>query len=86
MSALAAREAGSEVVVASKTLPTRSQTSMAQGGMNAVLGDDDSVAAHIADTLRASAGLGDEARLVLPVPEEEPAGEPTAEKVSLAAI
>ncbi len=63
VSALSAREAGSEVVVASKTLPTRSQTSMAQGGMNAVLGGEDSVEDHIADTLRSSAGLGDEARI-----------------------
>ncbi len=65
VSALSARETGAEVVVASKTLPTRSQTSMAQGGMNAVLAADDSVAAHIVDTLRSSAGLGDEARIAM---------------------
>lgn len=46
-----------------KTLPTRSQTSMAQGGMNAVLGDNDSIANHMADTLKSSAGLGDESRI-----------------------
>ncbi len=63
VSALSAHESGAEVIVASKTLPTRSQTSMAQGGMNAVLGSDDSVADHIADTLNSSAGLGDEARI-----------------------
>lgn len=63
VSALSAHEAGVEVVVVSKTLPTRSQTSMAQGGMNAVLGGDDSIESHIADTLRSSAGLGDEARI-----------------------
>ena len=63
VSALSAHEAGADVVVVSKTLPTRSQTSMAQGGMNAVLGDDDTVADHIADTLRSSAGLGDESRI-----------------------
>lgn len=63
VSALSALEAGAEVVVVSKTLPTRSQTSMAQGGMNAVLGGDDTVADHIADTLRSSAGLGDEKRI-----------------------
>ncbi|MBD3809749.1 MAG: FAD-binding protein [Sulfuricurvum sp.] len=63
VSALSAHEAGAEVIVASKTLPTRSQTSMAQGGMNAVLGADDSVADHIADTLKSSAGLGDEKRI-----------------------
>ena len=65
VSALSARDAGGEVIVASKTLPTRSQTSMAQGGMNAVLDGKDSVAAHIEDTLRSSAGLGDEKRIGL---------------------
>lgn len=63
VAALAAREAGSQVIVASKTLPTRSQTSMAQGGMNAVLGTDDSIEAHIDDTLRSSAGLGESGRI-----------------------
>ncbi|MGZ5207458.1 MAG: FAD-binding protein [Sulfuricurvum sp.] len=61
--ALSAYEAGAHVIVASKTLPTRSQTSMAQGGMNAVLGGDDTIEKHIDDTLRASAGLGDEKRI-----------------------
>lgn len=63
VSALSAQEAGAEVIVVSKTLPTRSQTSMAQGGMNAVLDSDDSVANHIEDTLRTSAGLGDDKRI-----------------------
>ncbi len=63
VSALSAHEAGAEVIVASKTLPTRSQTSMAQGGMNAVLGGDDTVQNHIGDTLRSSAGLGEEKRI-----------------------
>lgn len=63
VSALSAHEAGAEVIVVSKTLPTRSQTSMAQGGMNAVLGNDDSIESHITDTLRSSAGLGDESRI-----------------------
>jgi succinate dehydrogenase / fumarate reductase flavoprotein subunit len=63
VSALSAHEAGAEVVVMTKTLPTRSQTSMAQGGMNAVLGSDDSIVAHIADTLKSSAGLGNESRI-----------------------
>jgi succinate dehydrogenase / fumarate reductase flavoprotein subunit len=63
VSALSAHEAGAEVIVASKSLPTRSQTSMAQGGMNAVLGEDDSVEKHIEDTLRSSAGLGEESRI-----------------------
>ena len=63
VAALSAHEAGSEVVVVSKTLPTRSQTSMAQGGMNAVLGEGDTVEQHIEDTLRSSAGLGDEKQI-----------------------
>lgn len=63
VSALSAHEAGAEVVVVSKTLPTRSQTSMAQGGMNAVLGANDTIEKHIEDTLRSSAGLGDEERI-----------------------
>ncbi len=63
VSALSAHEAGAEVIVASKALPTRSQTSMAQGGMNAVLDDNDTIAQHIEDTLRSSAGLGDESRI-----------------------
>ncbi|MDP3023394.1 MAG: FAD-binding protein [Sulfuricurvum sp.] len=63
VSALSAHAAGAEVIVMSKTLPTRSQTSMAQGGMNAVLGNEDSVANHMADTLKSSAGLGDESQI-----------------------
>jgi succinate dehydrogenase / fumarate reductase flavoprotein subunit len=63
VSALSAHEAGAEVIVMTKTLPTRSQTSMAQGGMNAVLGGEDSIADHMADTLKSSAGLGNESRI-----------------------
>ncbi|MBV5321248.1 MAG: FAD-binding protein [Sulfuricurvum sp.] len=63
VSALSAHESGAEVIVASKTLPTRSQTSMAQGGMNAVLGTEDTIENHISDTLNSSAGLGDESRI-----------------------
>jgi succinate dehydrogenase / fumarate reductase flavoprotein subunit len=36
---------------------------MAQGGINAALSHEDSSDHHIADTLRSSAGLGDEARI-----------------------
>jgi succinate dehydrogenase / fumarate reductase flavoprotein subunit len=65
VAALSAHEAGAKVIVASKSLPTRSQTSMAQGGMNAVLGNDDTIQNHIDDTVRSSAGLGDEKRIAL---------------------
>ncbi len=59
--AIAAKEAGMEVAVLGKTYPTRSQTSMAQGGINAALGNAgaDSIDAHIADTIKSSHMLGD---------------------------
>ncbi len=59
--ALSAQEKSASVLVVSEGMPTRSQTCMAQGGINAALGhaDEDSVAAHAADTLRSSKGLGD---------------------------
>lgn len=61
--ALAAREAGASVAVLGKNYPTRAQTCMAQGGINAALGHagEDSVGAHIADTLKSAQGLADEA-------------------------
>ena len=54
--ALSAYDNGAEVTIVSKEYPTRAQTSMAQGGINASLGnvESDSVEAHIADTLRSS--------------------------------
>jgi succinate dehydrogenase / fumarate reductase flavoprotein subunit len=57
--ALEANRLGLNVEIASKTYPTRSQTSQAQGGINAVLSDDDSIQSHINDTLKSSAGLAD---------------------------
>lgn len=59
VAALSAKEAGATVRVVNKTYPTRSQTSMAQGGINAALGNsgEDSVQLHIEDTLKASKGL-----------------------------
>ncbi len=60
--ALAAKEAGSSVLVVGKMYPTNSQTSMAQGGMNAALGnvEEDHVSLHIADTIKSAHGLCDE--------------------------
>ena len=58
--ALNAKENGSTVAVLSKTYPTHSQTVQAQGGINAVLyEDDDSVDIHVNDTYTASRGLAD---------------------------
>lgn len=57
-SALKAKENGSKVLVVSKAMPTYSQTAQAQGGINAVLyEEDDSIDEHIEDTYKASHGL-----------------------------
>lgn len=58
-SALSAKEQGATVLVVGKSYPTASQTSMAQGGMNASLGNitPDSIQAHIDDTLKSAHGL-----------------------------
>jgi NADH-dependent fumarate reductase subunit A len=62
MAALAAKEEGATVRVLTKEYPTRSQTCMAQGGINAALGNvgEDSVEAHVANTLKSAHGLADE--------------------------
>jgi len=59
--ALQAKAAGLAVTVVTKTLPTQAQTCMAQGGINAALGNltADTVQAHIEDTLCAAHGLAD---------------------------
>ncbi|HFU74335.1 MAG TPA: FAD-binding protein, partial [Helicobacteraceae bacterium] len=61
VAALRSVEMGATVKVVSKSLPTRSQTSMAQGGINAALGNhgEDSVQLHYEDTLKSAQGLGD---------------------------
>ena len=60
--AIAAKEEGVDVLVITKEYPTRSQTCMAQGGINAALGnvEADSVEAHIQNTLKSAHGLADE--------------------------
>jgi succinate dehydrogenase / fumarate reductase flavoprotein subunit len=60
--ALSAKEAGASVLVVGKAYPTNSQTSMAQGGINAALGNvgEDHVSSHIADTVKSAHGLCDE--------------------------
>jgi len=61
--ALAAKKEGASVTVVGKAYPTNAQTSMAQGGINAALGnvEEDHVESHIADTIKSAHGLCDEA-------------------------
>jgi succinate dehydrogenase / fumarate reductase flavoprotein subunit len=61
--ALSAKGSGASVLVAGKSYPTNSQTSMAQGGINAALGNvsEDHISSHIADTIKSAHGLCDEA-------------------------
>ena len=65
VAAISAKEAGVSVKVVGKSFPTRSQTSMAQGGINAAMANagEDSVEAHIQDTLKSAQGLGNEAEI-----------------------
>ncbi|QOP44812.1 FAD-dependent oxidoreductase [Sulfurimonas paralvinellae] len=60
--AIAAKKAGVDVVVLTKEYPTRSQTCMAQGGINAALGNvaADSIEDHIQNTLKSAHGLASE--------------------------
>jgi len=57
--ALHAHQHGATVRVMGKSYPTTSQTAMAQGGINAALGNitPDSIDAHIHDTLQSAHGL-----------------------------
>ena len=57
--ALEAQKEGVKVAVLCESYPTRAQTSMAQGGINAALGnvDEDSIISHIEDTFKASGGI-----------------------------
>ncbi len=49
-----------DTAVLSKIYPTRSHSGAAQGGFNAAMGADDSVEAHIFDTVKGSDYLGDQ--------------------------
>ncbi|MFA6192640.1 MAG: FAD-binding protein [Sulfurimonas sp.] len=62
VAAINAHEAGSKVRIITKDYPTRSQTTMAQGGINAALGNasEDSVEAHVQNTLKSAHGLANE--------------------------
>jgi succinate dehydrogenase / fumarate reductase flavoprotein subunit len=60
--ALTAKKEGASVAVVGKAYPTNAQTSMAQGGINAALGnvEEDHVDAHVADTIKSAHGLCDD--------------------------
>ena len=62
VAALQAHENGAKVRVITKEYATRSQTCMAQGGINAALGNagEDSVEAHIANTLKSAKSIASE--------------------------
>lgn len=51
---------GTDTAVLSKIYPTRSHSGAAQGGFNAVLGQNDSIEAHIFDTVKGGDYLGDQ--------------------------
>jgi succinate dehydrogenase / fumarate reductase flavoprotein subunit len=59
VAALHAKKMGAKVLVVSEGFPTRSQTCMAQGGINAALGNSgkDSVKSHIEDTINSAKGI-----------------------------
>jgi succinate dehydrogenase / fumarate reductase flavoprotein subunit len=58
--ALAAAEAGRDVAIVTKLHPLRSHSGAAQGGINAAIGVNDSIDAHIFDTVKGSDYLGDQ--------------------------
>ena len=62
VSAIHAHKSGAKVVVITKEYATRSQTCMAQSGINAAFGNagDDNVQAHIQNTLKSAHGLANE--------------------------
>lgn len=64
--AINAKKDSSNVLVVSKTYPTHSQSVQAQGGINAVLyEDEDSVETHIEDTYKASCKLSNKENIKL---------------------
>ncbi|MFA5234877.1 MAG: FAD-dependent oxidoreductase [Sulfurimonas sp.] len=62
VAALKAHQSGAKVVVITKEYPTRSQTCMAQGGINAALSnvEEDSIELHVQNTLKSAHGLANE--------------------------
>lgn len=49
-----------QVAIISKVYPTRSHSGAAQGGINAPIGEDDSIQSHMFDTVKGSDYLGDQ--------------------------
>lgn len=62
VAAINAHESGAKVRVLTKDYPTRAQTCMAQGGINAALANvsEDSVESHVQNTLKAAHGIANE--------------------------
>ncbi|MEA3330878.1 MAG: FAD-dependent oxidoreductase [Campylobacterota bacterium] len=62
VAALHAYEAGAKVRVITKEYPTRGQTCMAQGGINAALSNagEDSIEAHVQNTLKSAKSIANE--------------------------
>lgn len=58
--ALAAKERGADVALVSKVHPLRSHSGTSQGGINAALGNDDSVGLHAVDTIKGGDYLSDQ--------------------------
>ena len=67
--AIAAAEAGANVLVVTKDTARTSNTQKAQGGVAAVLGDEDSFDAHRDDTIAVGAGLCDKTAVEVVVKE-----------------
>jgi L-aspartate oxidase len=65
MRAAIAAARGGDVIVCTKSKLSKTNTAWAQGGIAAVLRDDDSAESHIQDTLTAGAGLCDPAAVEL---------------------
>ncbi len=57
--ALSAKEEGANILVVTKAIPTKNNSVMAQGGINAALGnvEPDSIKDHIKDTIKSAHGL-----------------------------
>jgi len=67
VAALHAKEQGANVKILTKEYATRSQTCMAQGGINAALGNagEDSIESHIANTTKSAQGIADDDSIAL---------------------